>query len=72
MRVVKKVNAPGAVVHYKGTLMEVIGIGEGRTITLRSLVDAPCARCGHLPGVSLLEHSPLFQDNVQPVETVEL
>lgn len=66
----KRIENPGAVVSYEGKLWIVVGIGEGRTITMESLEESECARCGHQPRVSLLEHSPLFQDHVRPVETV--
>lgn len=65
-----RINEPGVVLLYDGRLARVIGIAEGRTICLRFVEEAPCATCGHQPGIDLLEHAPLFQDHVQPVATV--
>lgn len=61
----------GGYVMYDGELMQIIGFGDGRTVILRSMLP-PCPTCGHVRDVSLLEHSPLFQDGVKPVKTVEL
>jgi hypothetical protein len=59
------------VVRYEGKLMEVVAIGEGRTITLAPIGGQPCPRCGSQGFVDLLEHSPLFQNGVKPVKTID-
>lgn len=66
----KRVTEPGAIVLYEGELARVIAIATGRTITLELIEKEPCPTCGELRRVQLLEHSPLFQERVQPVETV--
>ena len=60
----------GMVVRYEGKLAEVYAIGEGRTVSLRFIGEDACPTCGRSAGVSLLEHSPLMQDNLEPVATV--
>lgn len=66
----KRIEDVQAIVKYEGKLAEVVGIGEGRTIHMRFLGEPPCPTCGHHPGLDLLEHSPLFQRLVKPVDTV--
>jgi len=58
------------IVRYNDELHEVVGIGDGRTITLAPVPDEPCPHCGWHQHVHLLEHSRLFQDSVKPVETI--
>lgn len=53
-----------------GQLMEVIGIGEGRTVMLRPVCRQPCPSCGSIGDVHLLEGSPLFEAEVHPVKTI--
>lgn len=60
----------GMIVRYQGQLAEVQSIGEGRTVNLRFIGQDACPTCGRPAGVSLLEHSPLMQDNLEPVQTV--
>lgn len=69
---VKRVENPGAVVLYEGRLARVVSIGEGRTITLHPIDATDCPVCGVTPLVVLLEHSPLFQERVEPIETVAI
>lgn len=59
----------GQVVRYKGRIAEVIAISTGRTVMMRYVGEEPCPTCGHST-VSLLEESRLFQDGVNPVETI--
>lgn len=59
------------VVEYEGVLMKVFAIGEGRTISLRPVAESECPSCGSHGDVHLLEHSPLFQQHVHPVKTIE-
>lgn len=65
-----RVNRPGDVLLYDGELAEVIGIGEGRSITLQFIRKETCPTCGSEPRLHLLEHSPLFQDHAEPVGTI--
>jgi hypothetical protein len=60
----------GMVVRYHGKFAEVVSIGEGRTVHLRYIGGKDCPTCGRPAGESLLEHSPLMQDNVEPVRTI--
>lgn len=67
---------PGQYVFYgaERRLMEVVGIGEGRTVHLRDVVgrDDVCPSCG-LPtarDVSLMEGSRMFETEVHPVPTI--
>jgi hypothetical protein len=60
----------GMIVRYDGRLAEVQAIGEGRTITLRFVGEDPCPTCKREATVSLLEHAPLLQDKLEPVDTV--
>ncbi len=59
----------GMVVRYKGQVAEVVGIGDGRSVMFRYVGEEPCPTCGR-SSFSLLEESHLFQDGVQPVETI--
>lgn len=60
----------GAVVRWKGELVEVIGIADGRSIIMRPIGAEPCTLCGHVGDIEVLERSPLFQENVAAVATV--
>lgn len=58
------------IVRYKGELVEVFAIGDGRTVYMRPIGAAPCSKCGSMGDLILLENSPLFQENVEPVATI--
>lgn len=59
------------IVRYKGELCEVVALGDGRTVYLRAVNAQPCPHCGRTDDPpALLENSPLFQDNVEPVATI--
>lgn len=59
------------IVRYKGELCEVVALGDGRTVYLRAVNAQPCPHCGRTDNPpALLEDSPLFQDNVEPVATI--
>lgn len=66
----KRVDEPGTVLLYDGKLARVIGIAEGRTIIMQFVDDDTCQTCGHEPGLNVLEHSPRFQEHVEPVSTI--
>ena len=67
----KKVSKPSTILKWQGELVEVIGISEGRTIHMRSLSGA-CSSCGQVKAYDFLEHSPLFQENAEPVDTLDI
>lgn len=60
----------GDVLLYEGELARVIGIGQGRTVVLEFPDAEPCPSCHTEKRVHLLEDSRLFQDGVQPVQTI--
>lgn len=60
----------GQVVRYKDALCEVVAIGEGRSITIRPIRQPACRHCGATGDAHLLEHAPLFQNEVLPVDTI--
>lgn len=62
--------ALGDVVRYRGTICEVVGIAEGKTVILREVGQKPCPTCHRPPNHELLEHAPLFQSEVEAVHTV--
>lgn len=66
----KRVDEPDTILLYDGKLARVVGIAEGRTIILQFLDEQPCPTCGSEPRMHALEHSPMFQDHVQPVPTL--
>ena len=66
----KQVNDPGVLLKWKGKLVEVVGISEGKTIIMRPLKDSPCRACGKGEEYHILEHSPLFQENAETVNTI--
>ena len=67
----KKVIEPNTILYWGDELVRVVGIGEGRTIRMEPLGKSPCGVCGQLPEISILEHSPLFQENAKAVETLQ-
>ncbi len=66
-----RVSEPGELLLYDGELFRVVGIAEGRSIILDPVEESPCGRCEQPRRLHMLEHSPLFQDHVEPVKTVE-
>lgn len=63
------INEPGQIIEWNGKLCEVVGIGEGKTIHFKPVREkdkAKCENCGQIleEEISLLEHSPLFQEGV--------
>lgn len=61
----------GDVVRYHGELCTVVAIGEGTTVILSEIGKPDCPTCGRRPHHEMLEHSRIFQDEVEPVQTVE-
>lgn len=61
----------GQVVRVDGEVYEVVTLGEGRNVGLRPVGGVPCRSCGVVPWLHYLEHSPLFQQKVQPVDTIK-
>lgn len=61
----------GAIFRYNGELVEVFAINDGRrAVVFKPLNKPPCPTCGHDHRIELIESSPLFQDNAEPVETL--
>jgi hypothetical protein len=73
----KTVDKPAAIFLYEGKLVQVIGIINARAICMRYLQkeDMPkCSHCGEPVDREfvVIESSPLFQKNAQPVNTLEV
>lgn len=62
--------ALGDVVRFRGALCEVIGHSEGRTIVIREIGKDDCPTCGRAPTWEWLESCRIFQDEVEPVQTI--
>jgi predicted MarR family transcription regulator len=60
----------GTILKWKGELVEVSWYGEGKEITMTPIGAKPCKKCGEIKRYHILEHSPLFQENAEPVETL--
>ena len=61
---------PSAILKWKGELVEVIGISEGKVIHMRPVNEKPCEHCGKIKQYDVLENSPLFQENAEAVNTL--
>lgn len=60
-----------AVLRYDGKLVEVIAMHtEGRMLVLRPVSGAACPTCGSHGDIHVVEHSRLFQERAEPVQTV--
>lgn len=66
----------GQVLKWKGKLVQVKFLNEGhRAIGMEFLEDEHCPNCGHNLGkkqFEIIESSLLFQENAEPVETINL
>jgi len=67
----KHISKPATILKWKGELVEVVGISEGRTIHMQSVNAEKCKLCGSVKQYDVLENSPLFQENAEPVDTLE-
>lgn len=67
----KRIEKPGAVFKYQGEEMKVISIAEGRVINFVPVKEDDCIDCGRGREFHLLENSPLFQDNAEPIDTLK-
>lgn len=59
----KTIKNPNSLLYWKGRLVKVTSIAEGKTIFMVDLNTGE----KH----DALEHSPLFQENAEPVDTLE-
>ena len=72
----KTINKPSQAVLWDGCLGRVIGIGEGRDITIKILEDKGKNKCPHCGGlldtyITHLEHSPMFQSSITILKSQE-
>ena len=61
----------GALLKWEGQEVKVVGIAEGKTIIMEPVGARPCNGCGYTEQYHILEHSPLFQENAEPILTLE-
>ena len=62
----------GTIFRYRGVLCEVLKINEGhRSLIFKPVGADPCPTCGYDHRTELIETSPLFQEDAEPVETVQ-
>ena len=66
----REIKTPGSIFKWKGEVMEVVGISEGRVIYFRPIKAEPCEHCGEIKEIAIVEASPLFQENAEPVDTL--
>lgn len=59
-----------AVIRYDGELHEVVAVSTGRMLILQRVGGEPCPTCGSGGLIHVLEDSPLFQENAEPVRTL--
>ena len=67
----KQITKPSTILKWKGELVEVSSIAEGKTIFMCPLNAKPCECCGRIKEYSALENSPLFQECAEKIETLE-
>lgn len=67
----KQIENPNTILKWKNELVKVVAIGTGKTIHMQPINAERCRSCGHTPEITVLEQSPLFQDNAEPVETLK-
>jgi len=68
----KKITELGALLRWRGELMEVVSWTDGRVIYMTPVGAERCKHCGELKEVAVVEASPLFQENAEPVETLHV
>lgn len=62
----KKIKEPSSYFLWEGKLAQVISIAEGKTIHFKVLEENGSREHYRL------EHSPLFQNNAEPINTLEV
>ncbi len=55
---------------WKNELIRVESIAEGKMIGMRPVLAKPCPTCGREEFIEVLEDSPLFQENAEPIKTI--
>lgn len=60
----------GDLLMWKGVEYKVVSIAEGKVLYMEPVRGESCYGCGHKAEVSVLESSPLFQENAEPIPTI--
>ena len=66
----KEVTKPSTILKWKGEVYEVVGTSEGKVIYMQPYGAKPCEKCGEVKEIAIVESSPLFQENAEPVVTI--
>ena len=67
----KKANL-GDIFLYQCKLVEVVAINEGhRSIVFQEINPKRCECCGEIKQYDIIESSPLFQENSEPIQTIK-
>ena len=67
----KTVNEPNTLLYWNDELVKVVGISNGKVIHMSPVNAQRCESCGVVKEISVIENSPLFQENAKPVETIK-
>ncbi len=68
----KQITKPGSYLFWKGELCMVIAIGTGKTIHMVPVDKSKeCEKCHAYIEHSVLEGSPLFEENAEAVTTLQ-
>lgn len=66
----KKIDKPSVIFKWKGELVKVISIANERSVCFQAVDAVPCEKCGQIKQYDIIEMSPLFQENAEPVDTL--
>lgn len=56
---------------WDGTLVKVIGIAHGKMVIFEEVNGQKCECCGLKNVGHVMEDSPIFQENAQPLKTIQ-
>jgi len=72
---VMKTAEPNDIIDWCGRLYKVIGLNPGhKAVAMESIDDNVCPHCGGVIGkdrMEIIESSPLFQENAEPIKTIK-
>ena len=67
----KTIDEPNALLYWNKELVKVVGISNGKVIHMSPVNTQRCEYCGVVKEISVIESSPLFQENAEAVETIK-
>ena len=68
----KTVKEPNTYLTYQGKLCEVVSIARDKVLFIKEVNAKPCNTCGETKEYAVVEISPQFQENAEPIKTIQI